>query len=356
MAIELLPAVELLLAAFAGGVLGAAVGGLPAFSLAGVAIVVGEAVTAAGNGPGVTDSAGAGVLDAAGITGVVGLGPALGPHVAFAGGVAAAAYAGRRGDVIDSDFHYHQAKDIATALGTDPRVLAVGGVFGIVGVVLARAMVGVGAPWDPIAMAVVLSALLHRLVFGYPLIGDLHGGLLDMTPFEDDERWHMTGTPEEAGSPGGAPAADGDPRYVVEPWLPHQYEWANVSLLGFAAGLFGGYVALATGSVFFAFGLSVASLLFLALGTESFPVTYHMVYPASLVALGLGDVPAVAAVLVAGVFGLLGGLAGELAQRVLYAHADTHLDPPMVAIVLTTLLISLLTTAGVLQQSTIPAL
>ena len=53
-------------------------------------------------------------------------------------------------------------------------------------------------------------------------------------------------------------------------------------------------------------------------------------------------------------FGALGALAGEAAQRTLYAHADTHLDPPAVSIVLTSLLIAVLAALGVLDPGPVP--
>ena len=47
---------------------------------------------------------------------------------------------------------------------------------------------GFALPWDPIAMGVVVSAVTHRLAFGYPLIGRARGDcLLDMSPFEREE-------------------------------------------------------------------------------------------------------------------------------------------------------------------------
>ncbi|ERH09422.1 MAG: hypothetical protein J07HX64_01176 [halophilic archaeon J07HX64] len=46
-------------------------------------------------------------------------------------------------------------------------------------------------------------------------------------------------------------------------------------------------------------------------------------------------------------FGLLGALIGEVHQRIFYAHASTHFDPPAAAIVVTTLIIALLAAAEV---------
>lgn len=329
--------VQALLAGIAGGMLGAAIGGLPALSLAGLAVVVGEAGDVAVRAVGEQTLANPSAFGATRITELVGLGPALGPHVAFAGGVAAAAYAGRRGG-LGEETGYHPAKDVSTPLGSSPDVLAVGGIFGLLGVLLARLSVSLSLPVEPVALAVVVSALGHRLAFGYPLLGRPEGGLLDVTPYERGRR-------RARGGP------DGD-RLVVEPWLPHHYEWPNVLALGAGVGVVSGYVAFATGSVYLVFGLAAASLLFLSLGTERLPVTHHMALPAGVVAVGLAD-PGVA-VVAAGVFGVLGAGFGELSQRAFYAHADTHFDPSFASILLTSLVLALLATGGVIDPAAVP--
>lgn len=330
--------IELLLAGLAGGILGAAIGGLPALSLAGFAIVAGESLRLGGEEVAGESPA---ALEAVGVTGVVGFGPVLGPHVAFAGAVAAAAYAGRT-EMFDTGFRYHQAKQIAKPLGSRPDVLLVGGAFGLLGVLVAQVSSGAGVPVDPVMFAVVISGFAHRIAFGYPLVGRPRDGWFDMSPFERGERWERQ-----------ADAAGRHGRHVVEPWLPAQYEWSNVGVLGTGVGIGAGFIAIETGSVFLPFGIAAASLAFLALGLYEFPVTHHMALPAGIVALAVDADPLVAMV-VAGVFGVIGGLAGEAAQRILYAHGDTHLDPPAVSIVLTSLLIGLLVAAGVFDAGSVP--
>jgi hypothetical protein len=374
------------LVAFAGGAVGAALGALPAFSFAGLVIVVGEAVRITG---GVADVGGLETLGAGGITGSIGLGPALGPHVAFAGGIAATAYAADRG-YMDTGFDYHEAKNVTYALGTRTDVLAVGGLFGVVGVAITRGSVAFSLPWDPIALSIVLSAFLHRIAFGYPLIGDVRDGLLDMSPFERGERRAATVGDRAVGSDPDLGADDDadsgvipeepkrdDARFVVEPWLPHQYRWSNVALLGAVVGIFSAFVTYETGSPFLGFGITAASLVFLNLGMEKTPITHHMAFPAGIIVVGLAGaadpsladgspfvdpgaiatvVPLVLAVVAGGAIGLVAGLVGELIQRVFYAHADTHLDPPAAAIVVATLLIAVLDAVGVLAQDVVPTL
>ncbi|MCY4186901.1 MAG: hypothetical protein OXD30_00270, partial [Bryobacterales bacterium] len=75
-----------LLAAFGGGLCGAAIGTLPSFVFTGLLVLAGSAVAAAGGG---TD-----------ILAHVAFGLAFGPLVAFGGGAAATAYAYCRGLVV----------------------------------------------------------------------------------------------------------------------------------------------------------------------------------------------------------------------------------------------------------------
>lgn len=328
--------IYLILAAFAGGAFGASIGALPAFIFTGFMVVAGEA----------------GGLD--GVTGSIAFGAFFGPHVSFAGGAAASAYAAKQG-YMNSGFDFHEAKNITYALGTTVDVLAVGGLFGILGAVIRQVSAGFGLPWDPIAMGVVLSALFHRLILGYSLIGAVQGkGLFDMSPFERAEkRKDETGT-----LPDHVKAAT--ERLAVEPWLPHQYKWSSVAFLGLVTGLLGAYAALETGSPFLAFGISAASLLFLNLGVEKFPVTHHITLTASTVALAvvatgqdvdgglLTGLSETGALIVGALFGMVCALFGELFQRIFYAHGDTHWDPPAAAIVFGTFVIALLYFTGIL--------
>lgn len=324
----------LLIAAFAGGAFGAAIGALPAFAFTGLMVIAGEAANLIGQ-------AVAGDVSIA-TTSSVAFGPVFGPHISFAGGAAAAAYAARQG-YMDTGFDFHMAKDITYAHGTKIDVLVVGGLFGMLGALIRQASVGFGMPWDPIAMGVTLSALFHRLMLGFPVVGTVRGdGLFDVSPFERGDR-----------------REDDDRRFAVEPWLPHQYKWGGVAFLGIIAGLLGAYAAIETGSPFLAFGISAASLLFLNLGVEKFPVTHHITLPASTAALavvasGSGVEPAILsggsdmlAMIVGALFGLICAVFAEAFQRVFYAHGDTHWDPPAAAIVFGTLLIAVLYFAGI---------
>ena len=337
----------LVIAAFAGGAFGAAIGALPAFIFTGLMVIAGEAAEILQ-----VELAGAGAIEGGsvvvGITDSIAFGPVFGPHVAFAGGAAATAYAARRG-YMDTGSDYHEAKNIAYALGTKPDVLAVGGLFGVLGMGIGEASGAFALPWDPIAMGVVLSAVFHRLVLGFPVVGEIRGrNVLDMTPFEREERRSA----EEVATDGGVTVG----RFAVEPWLPHQYRWSGVATLGLVVGVLGAYIALATGSFFLAFGISAATLLFLNCGVEQIPVTHHITLPASTAAIIVGGTAAgtatgtalLGALVVGAAFGVYGALLGEVAQRVFYAHGDTHFDPPAMSIVVSTFTIAALALVGVL--------
>ncbi|MDQ4063713.1 MAG: hypothetical protein M3122_07470 [Actinomycetota bacterium] len=147
---------SVLLAAFAGGLFGAAIGALPAFIFVGFAVLVG---IAAGLGGSEFD-----------VLGQIAFGPVLGPHISFAGGVAAAAFAAKRGDIDDGT-------GIVTPLAglRDPLPLLVGGVFGAGGYLLQLLLTALIPPveagfytsyTDIIALVIVISAIIVRMAFG----------------------------------------------------------------------------------------------------------------------------------------------------------------------------------------------
>lgn len=330
--------IGMILAAFAGGAFGAAIGALPAFVFTGFMVMLGESIRIlSGDLSGLVGYDPAS-LQSAGITGQLAFGPVFGPHISFAGGAAASAYAAKKG-YMRTGFPYHESKNIAYALGPQPDVLFVGGLFGILGYWIVTLFSVYSMPWDGIALTVVVSAFAHRLFLGYPLMGKAEKGYLNMNPFDTEEK--------RAGDSG---------RFLVEPWLGHQYKIKDVLSIGVVVGLLAAYITYVTGSVFFPFGISAASLLFLNLGVERIPVTHHMSLVASTAVMAVtgGDLSALTltnAVLLGGLFGLIAAYIGEILQRLFYAHADTHLDPPAFAIAAGTFLIVLLSWAGLFETS-----
>ena len=338
---EVEPFLVLLIAALAGGAFGAALGALPAFIFTGFVVFLGEGVAILQSEIGALPSVPDDQL-AAGITGVLGFGALTGPHIAFAGGVAATAYAGKKYPEMEPDtWDYHFGKDILYAFGTKPDILAVGAIFGGIGLLVTLIAGGLGVPTDGIALSVFLTAMLARVVFGYPLIGKAAGkSPLDMSPFEREEM--------RAATDGGTAKA----RLATEPWLPHQYKWGGVATIGVVGGILAGYIWLQTGSVFLGYAVSAMSLLFLNLGVEKIPVTHHITLMGSVGAVVV--LPMVGsdlvALLAAGAFGALSGLLGELTQRIFYSHSGTHVDPPAMAIVIVMFLVGVLFLLGVIPN------
>ena len=334
----------LLIAALAGGAFGASLGALPSFIFTGFVVFLGEGVAILQREISALPDVPDGEL-AAGITGVIGFGMVTGPHVAFAGGVAAAAYAGQKYPEMEpDDWDYHFGKNILYAHGTKPDVLAVGAIFGAVGMVITRVMAGVGFPTDNIALSVVATAFLARLAFGYPLVGKVAGSnVLDMSPFEREEPRRMADGGEVT-----------DPhRLATEPWLPHQYRWSGVTAIGLVTGVLAGYIWLETGSIFLGYGISAASLLFLQLGVEKIPVTHHMTLIGAVGAILAAAVVASDPVILiaAGVFGGISGILGEVTQRIFYSHSGTHVDPPAMAIALAMFGVGVLYLLGLLPNA-----
>jgi MFS family permease len=345
---EVEPFVLLLITALAGGAFGAAIGALPAFIFTGFVVFLGEGVAILQREIGSLSAVNQGEL-AAGITGVLGFGAITGPHIAFAGGVAASAYAGKKYPEMEPDgWDYHFGKDILYAFGTKPDILAVGAVFGVLGVLINRIAGGLialaGIPiTDTIALAVVLSAFIARAAFGYPLVGNPFGdGLLDMSPFEREDPHPM--------ADGGGVEHEG--RLATEPWLPHQYKWAGVTAIGLVGGILGGYIYLQTGSIFLGYAISAISLLFLQLGVENIPVTHHITLIGAVGAVVIDPVAgSIVALIAAGIFGAVSGLLGEVTQRLFYAHSGTHVDPPAMAIAIAMLVVAILSIIGVLPNA-----
>jgi hypothetical protein len=163
-----------------------------------------------------------------------------------------------------------------------------------------------------------------------------------MSPFERGEKRPV--------ADGGTETSD---RLATEPWLPHQYKWPGVATIGLATGILAGYIWLTTQSIFLGYAISAMSLLFLNLGVEKIPVTHHMTLIGSVGAvIALPVVGSeVIALLVAGAFGAISGLFGELTQRIFYSHGGTHVDPPAMAIALAMVIVGVLFLLGLLPNA-----
>lgn len=282
-----------LVAAFGGGLFGAAIGSLPAFIFCGFAVIVGVAAAISGAD-----------YD---FLGEVAFGPVFGPHVAFAGGAAATAYAKRAGLLEDG-------KNILAGLMglSNPVVLLVGGVFGSLGYAIQVGLENlIGAYTDTIALTVFISALIARVAFGST-------GIFGLLTDESRERGRFI--------PGGGNV-----------WVPYQQDWLQISVIGVGVGAISTFMFLGIAGVseelaipgaVLGFGIAAASLILLQFGVQ-IPVTHHIAIVAAYGALVTLPLLGEGGALVVGLFGgVLGAIAGEVFSRLFLIHGDTWIDPP----------------------------
>lgn len=272
-----------LLVSFAGGIFGAAIGALPVWILCGLAVLIGAAVNAA--------------TGDAWFTGAVAWGFFIGPHTAFAGGAAAAAYAAKQKEL-------SSGRDILTPLIglNNPIVLLVGGIFGAIGYILFWLIRQVpdynDIPWtNAIALAVILNMFIARLILGKT-------GLFGKN-------------------------AKGTNRWIASEsacWLPYQSKPMQVLLVGIAVSIPSAYLAdLMPGSVGITFGFVAFLLIFMQFGFKV-PVTHHIALASSVLTVATGN-PAWGVA-----FGIFSAYVGEISAGAFLCHGDTHIDPPTMAL------------------------
>ena len=236
-------------AAFGSGIFAAAIGGLPAFILCGLLVL-------------------ANLPDMA-------FGAYFGPHISFAAGVGAAAFAGRKGLLAGSN-------DILTPLIklNNGPVLLVGGVFGAAGLIVQKLFAGAALPTDTVALTVGLSGIAARVLFG------------------------KTG--------------------IIAPYKPDKSALLLLAVLGVGVGLISAYVTIVTKNVVLSFGVAAVSLILIQF-MGSGPVTHHLALPAAIAASMTGNI------WIGALFGLCGALLGDVVGKV-FNSGDTHVDPPAITI------------------------
>ncbi|TKV60395.1 hypothetical protein FDO65_01360 [Nakamurella flava] len=287
-----------LLMAAGGGFFAAAIGALHAFIFTGFMVLLGNAVIMAGGGPAFLND--------------VAFGPVFGPHIAFAGGVAAAAYAARVSDKVGG-------KDIGVPLISIERidVLLVGAGFGMLGYLINLGVTKI--PWfgthtDTVAFTVVVSAIIVRLAIGR---GSLFGNI-----DQQAAGWGRFAPKDSAA------------------WVRYHEKFVPNSFLGFFVGLLSSglamllaraYPDLAIATVFF--GISAVSLFFLSLGL-SFPVTHHITLIAAVATVNFLPIVGneIGTLFIGAIAGMVAAWFAEFFARFLHDHGNTHIDPPAAAI------------------------
>lgn len=293
-----------LLAAFGGGVIGAYMGALPSFILTGVFALVGGVLTAAGVSNDVS-------------IGILAFGSFVGPHIAFAGGVAAAAYAGKKGKLASGT-------DIVSSLNGlgEPDVIFVGGVFGVLGFLIHYGIsqlpvIGVAGPatTDLPGITVFILAVISRFLFG-------SSGLTGKYTGEGKREWFSTGK-----------------GFVYNVLLG---AGIGIVVSGLAASFYksGNMVAFGIFPII-CFGFAAISLIFTQTGFAT-PATHHIFLPSALAAsvgiMAWGE----AGLLLGVLFGILGSLGGDLVGKTLNSYCDSHIDPPATTIFILTIIINVI--------------
>lgn len=276
-----------ILAAFSGGLFGSVMGGTISFIFTGILALTGTAVLLSTG-----DST---ILD------VIAFGPFFGPHIAFAGGVAASAYAGRRRRELeamgDESYKLHPEGFNCAAPNFPSRELGpivVGGIFGILGYIINDLVIKTGIAVDTVAVAVVLTGVLSRIfVARQGLIGDYKE-----VDYEISAKTSL---------------------YV--------FIW------GAAAGLLTSEAALAIGVANIGWAISAVSLAFTYMNVDGFPVSHHITMVAGYAAMSSGNV------LIGAIAGGLAGIVGEIVNKYTNTNVRAHLDMPAVTIVIGSLII-----------------
>lgn len=261
---------NLILSAFGGGVFGAFIGGLPAFILCGI---VGFAGFAMG-----------GDMD---ILGSLAFGSFLGPHIAFGGGVAAAAFA-KRMELLP------EGKDILTPMAKfqNPMVYLVGGIAGIIAYMAHYLYTDILAlPVDTVALSVLTLGILTRLLIG------------------------------KTGLIGSCPEGEKKDR----PFFPLKATVPGLIVAGFGLGLVSSYYAVEYKAVVLGFCISAASLMFTQMGFP-LPATHHITLVAAYAASTTGNI------WIGGIFGILAAFVGDICEKTFNSYCDSHLDPPATTI------------------------
>ncbi|WP_257477729.1 hypothetical protein [Acidipropionibacterium jensenii] len=331
-----------LLAAIAGGAVGAAIGGNYAFVMTGFMVLASWGIFAATGSTFGFD--------------FLAFGPFFGPYVAFAGGVAGAIYARYKGYMTDG-------KDVNSPLAGlgKPDILFVGSLFGVFGYLV---QIGISKlPWfgthtDSVALTVLISGLAARWIFGANDRKLFAGSLHNPELFHED----ATSFPAKI-----KPGPNGR-------WLEWQEKPSQLLTIGSLFGVFAGTASLflaanvgayltskgfanhlaAANANSFAFGVSAIIILFL-ITNRNMPVQHHVTNIAGLAAvqffpLLMGStfaaykwtytsswdshtwMMALVALLIAAVFGIVAAVLAELAARLWYDRGTSHIDPPAASI------------------------
>lgn len=300
----------MLVTAFGGGCLAAAIGAVPSF------VFTGLTVLAAVFGGDFSSP----------LINTLSFGSFFGPHVAFAGAVAAAAYAKQRG-LIDS------GTNIVLPLykTQDPLTLIIGGTFGVIGYLIQYLLSDVIGTtvldytgWtDTVALTVVISAIIARLLFTKSgIIGQYKGeGKRRFFP-ESRRLTFLVVTGLGIGIAGsGLTVSLGEMAIGSLDATPltfiHGATSADAAMVLFKnAGTIG-------------FGIAAVALIFVCMGhpLEGF---HHIILPSMTTAMIVyaGTLNSILGIVAGGIIGIMTSIFGEVISLTFNSYADSHIDPP----------------------------
>lgn len=269
---------DMLLAAFGSGVFAASLGIIGAFSFSGFIVLLGVVAACSGH----TE-----------FQGLIAFGPCFGPHVFFASAVASAAYAGRRGNLLEGcvPVSLDACRDVLVPLNKFKRtdVLLIGGVFGVFSHIVQLLLAESGISVDTVALTVVISNGMVRLVMGKSGIRGFFGRnpkAIKLLTFDKTLFYNL--------------------------------------FLGFSVGLLSSYLTQVTGSLVIGFGISAVTLIFLF--HSEVPVTHHISICAAYASAASGSL------LAGGLSGALAALAGIIFINLFNYDSDTYMDFPALSI------------------------
>lgn len=283
-----------LLFSFCGGAFAAVIGSLAAFIICGLMALLGV------------------IAAMAGVNfnwfGLIPFGIFFGPHISFAGGAAAAAFAKKKG-------YLGSGKDIARALISlkKPSVIIAGGIFGMLGYLIHYGLSTVMAgKIDTVAFTIVILALITKFLY--------------------DADYKLSGLIGKV--PDGVKKVGG--RYSIRSngnWFPYLHTPAEKTVVALAAGGASAYVsyvmlqnpATAPVAAYVGFAVAVVSLIFLQFGT-AIPVTHHMCLVASYATVASGSLWWGVA------FGIIAAFLADFFCKTFYVYGDCHVDPPSMGI------------------------
>lgn len=304
--------VLLLLVAFCGGMFGACIGALETFIFVGFTGLAGVMVAVAG-----------GSFD---WINIITFGPMFGPHVAFTGGVAALAYAKRRGYV-------ETGKDIVLPLLSLKKidVILVGGIFGVLGFVVNGWIASVlPGQIDTVGFTVFTVPMLAKVIFGTNGISEIWGKV-----------------PEDVRKIGGRFNRNSPS------WVPYVVSAAEKTAIGVCAGGLAAFVTYtlmqdaktAAIAVFVPFLISAAYLIFLQMGA-AVPVVHHITVCASYAVVASGG-----NIYWGFAVGVVAAFLGDFVSRIFYNYGECHIDPPGTSIaILSFIVLGILPKTGIYQM------